>query len=62
MSRLQDLDGSRSENWVVTHFELASAVGAVYDRVLFFSSIPSSGCYEKSCAVIDRAYSRRKFK
>ena len=38
------------------------AVGAVYDRALFFSSITSSGCYEKSCAIIDRAYSRRKFK
>jgi len=48
--------------WVVTHFEFASDVGAVYDRALFFSSITSSGCYEKSCAVIDRAYSRRKFK
>jgi hypothetical protein len=45
---------------LVTHFEFASAVGAVYDRALFFSSITSSGCYEKSCAVIDRAYSRRK--
>ena len=43
----------------VTHFEFASAVGAVYDRALFFSSIASSGCYEKSCVVIDRAYSRR---
>jgi hypothetical protein len=36
---------------------VASAVGAVYDRALFFSSITRSGCYEKSCAVIDRAYS-----
>jgi hypothetical protein len=41
----------------VTHFELASAVGAVYDRALFFSSITRSGIYKKSCAVIDRAYS-----
>jgi len=47
---------------VAAHFEFASAAGAVYDRALFFSSITSSGCYEKSCAVIDRAYSGRKFK
>src|SRR6188508_2467194 len=47
---------------VVTHFEFVSAVGAVYDRALFFSSITSSRCYGKSCAVIDRAYSGRKFK
>ncbi len=31
-------------------------------RAFLFSSITSSGCYEKSCAVIDRAYSRRRFK
>ena len=59
VARACDSLGDVGEISVVTHFEFASAVGAVYDRALFCSSIPSSGPYEKSCAVIDRAYSRR---
>ena len=41
----------------VMSFHPPAAVGAVYDRALLSSKIVDAGCYEKLCAVIDRAYS-----
>src|SRR5262245_60365231 len=38
----------------------SEAVGAVYDRALLSSKIVDAGCYEKLCAVIDRAYSKTR--